>query len=172
MGYFLGLVVLCMPWVTIGRSDWKPFEYMSNHPMKSLDYDSLTDLSPKISVQSALAEGLGWSGMHHLSTSQAFQIVISLTGTDLNRDQASIPLGGQKIKIKAQGDLPCLIEQGQGGFDDCRLGPTRSRIFTTNYMGRVSFSVPIDALSTADGSVPPIFIQSSFMKPDQWYSLI
>ena len=157
------LLVIGITGFVFGESEWKPFDYLAVQPMQKIQ-----DLKPSLSVQSVLAEGLGWEDMHPLSTSHAFHVVISLTGS-AEQGRREIPIGGQKIMIKAQHQTPCLIEQGNGGFDDCALDPIKSRIFTTNSMGRVSLSIPVEKLE--DEHVAPLLIRSDFMKTDEWYEV-
>ena len=139
----------------------------------SLYWDSqeLTEsIHPTIKVQSVLAEGIGWKGTgsaQHTSD----HVIISVAGKDQDADLL-IPYASRSVRVKSEEPLACIIEQGKGGFDDCRLGPDRVQTFTTNALGRISFSVPLADQFKISGSrshLPSLLIQTDFMPQDQWY---
>jgi hypothetical protein len=166
----------CIGAAIAAEGDWKPFAYLSpdENPLSDLNLSTSLSLSPKIQVQSVYSEGLGWEASHPLlADSPAMHVIVTLTGKDPRPQMidASIPLGSQKVFVKSQFPLPCIVEEGKGGFDDCQLGPKTARAFRTNAMGRVSFSIPTDALASLEDPFPPIFIQTQFMESSQWYGL-
>ena len=143
---------------------WKPFEFLEIPTDSSFQFPSDSTL-PTIKVQSELSEGLGWEGHHPWSVSKALHVVISVANA--GQDEV-IPIPGHQIRIKSHSFLPCIAEQGNGGFDDCSFVSDRSREFVTNLLGRVSFSIPLDGIDSLDHSLPPIFIQSVSMPRNEW----
>ena len=150
---------------------FEPFAHLKpeNHPFSNLDYESSLQLHPQISVQSVFSDGIGTDDSNPMAHSHAFQVVVTLTGDNPADAQARIPLAAQKVKVKSQHELPCIIEQGNGGLDDCSFGPAKASEFLTNNAGRFSFSIPLDGLRDLEDSLPPILIQTPFLKNDQWY---
>ena len=147
----------------VSEGDWKPFEYLAMP--KDSDFLQSPDTLPIIQVQSELSEGLGWEGQHPWSLSKALHVIVSVVDSGMD-ERAPIP--GHLIRIKSQSSLPCIVEQGNGGFDDCSLSSDESQSFVTNLLGRVSFSIPLDGVESLDHLFPPLFIQSAAMSKDQW----
>ena len=143
---------------------WRPFDYLATQP-DSRFFDPSDEIFPTIKVQAVLSEGLGWEGQHPTSQSNAFHVIVSIVGTG---DKGSIPVPGHMIRIKSPKFLPCIIEQGNGGFDNCHFGPNNGQEFVTNMLGRVSFSVPLDGIDSLDHTLPPLLIQTSKMRENQW----
>ena len=144
--------------------DWKPFEFLSVENDPEFITRKLQNI-PIIQVQSELSEGLGWEGQHPWSLSKALHVIVSVVDSGMD-ERAPIP--GHLIRIKSQSSLPCIVEQGNGGFDDCSLSSDESQSFVTNLLGRVSFSIPLDGVESLDHLFPPLFIQSAAMSKDQW----
>lgn len=175
-GALLWMMASCMAAAIAADGDWKPFAYLSpdENPLSDLNLSTSLSLSPKIQIQSVYSEGLGWETSHpSLADSPAMHVILTLTGKDPRPEMigSSIPLGSQKVYVKSQFTLPCIVEEGNGDFDDCHLGPKTARAFRTNAMGRVSFSIPTDALMSLENPFPPIFVQTQFMESSQWYEL-
>lgn len=142
------------------HGSWKPFEFLAI--AKNSHFPSPND-PPIITVQSELSDGFGWEGQHPWSLSKAMHVVVSVNG---KKDDAPVP--GHRIRIRSQSPLPCIVEQGNSKFEDCSLSPSDSREFVTNLLGRISFSVPLDGISSFDAALPPLWIQSASMSSSQW----
>jgi hypothetical protein len=145
---------------------FKPFEYLQNHPLSLFNSDELMQFEPKIFVQSVLSEGMGWRD--GLSKSNAFHVVVSLLGKNPENKKQTFPLAGQFITIKSEKSLPCLIERGKGDFEACDLSPEFPRSFTTNAMGRISFSIPIKGIEQLEEHFPPLFLRIDAIQPEEW----
>ena len=132
----------------------------------------IPSLKTQIDVQSVLAEGIGWTGSLGEETSN--HIVITVTGVH-PVTQTILPYSNGIIHIKIDDPdliIPCALENGSGkdDFDSCDLSQT-PRSFTTNALGRVSFSLPTQILDSYKGKgalFPALLIQTSFMNADEW----
>ena len=146
--------------------EFKPFEFLESARISS--DQELHRLEPQIQVQSVLGEGIGWQKMHVMSQSPAFHVIVTVTGSDPNTGKV-VPLIGQTLLIMTQKPMPCIIEQGNGGFDVCSFDGVQSQNFTTNSAGRTSFSIPIDGIQNLDDPLSPLFLQMAlYMKSDEW----
>ena len=132
-------------------------------------------LSP-IKVQAVLAEGLGWEGTGP-ATQTSLHVVISVTqDPEIEIQKLSgfpIPSIGIPIQVKAFGPLECSKEAGVNDFERCSMSEDKPHTFTTNALGRVSFSIPLeDQLShssdTSEYLLPPIMIRTENMGSNEW----
>jgi len=143
---------------------FKPFEYMDKFQLEGAD---VSDLFPKIHVQSVLHEGLKINDSLGLSSSNAFHVIVSIMGTDPS-SKAEIPLKGMELQMTSQEPVPCIIEQGNDDFNDCSMDPYQVQTFYSNAMGRVSFSIPLNEQEEMTGMMPPLLLHTSFMKENEW----
>ena len=158
-------LLLFSPIDALSDAQWTPFEHLSQsseHASTDLDH-----LSPKVHIQSVLAEGIGWNSSHLQSTQNAFHVIVSIMGTDPS-SKAEIPLKGMELQMTSQEPVPCIIEQGNDDFNDCSMDPYQVQTFYSNAMGRVSFSIPLNEQEEMTGMMPPLLLHTSFMKENEW----
>ena len=130
--------------------------------------ESVEAIHPEIKVQTVISEGLGWdknSPDHETSN----HIVITIAGSAMDRQ---IPYANKDVVIKSTGPLKCRIEQGNGHFEDCSFDKDESRIFKSNPLGRISFSIPMETQIKSFGDVlPTLLFQTEYMSDNEWYDL-
>jgi len=128
-----------------------------------------SSIDPSVRVQNIVGEGIGWAGSGSAEETSN-HVVISVLGRD-DKAGVNVPYAKRPLFVKATAPLACVIEQGNGDFEDCSMGPNQIQEFTTNAFGRVSFSVPLhDQLhsSTQDFILPAIMIQTEYMPEEEW----
>lgn len=133
------------------------------------DDEMIARIKPTINVQASLAEGLGWEGTGS-AMQNANHVVIAISGSDA-KVKSPIPYAKRPVVVKAASDLACIVEDGQNQFKDCSMSSNEEYLFTTNALGRVSFSVPVeDQLKKhSKGSLfPTLLIQTDYMDDDEW----
>ena len=150
--FILCLVLYCRDTESTTQQDWAPFDYLKAR--SSLSKKESKRFNPYFKVQSYFGDGLGWKSMHAFSRSNAFHVVISLVGTD-PKSKMEIPL--QSVSLQVKSSVPCIMERGNGYFEECHLDQNQE--FITNPMGRISFSIPTDNWNWKK-SFPPLLISS------------
>jgi hypothetical protein len=133
------------------------------------DEEMIARIRPAIKVQASLAEGLGWEGTGS-AMQNANHVVIAISGSDA-KVKSPIPYAKRPVVVKAASDLACIVEDGENHFKDCSMSSSKEYLFTTNALGRVSFSIPIeDQLKKhLTGSLfPTLLIQTDYMDDDEW----
>jgi hypothetical protein len=158
--FFFAIISSCIATSEYSSNKWS--EYWN-------DPSLIATINPWIKVQNVIGEGIGWEGTSESAQQSANHVVISIMGKDEGLD-VDVPYAKRPIVVKSISPLKCVIEQGNGDFEDCSMDAETPKTFYTNSFGRVSFSVPLqDQVQTKSNLVlPAIMVQTEYMSSDEW----
>jgi hypothetical protein len=165
---YFARMALC---IVIPLSDIDDLFQLSADQMHYTDQKfKIEDLKPVIDVQSVLSDGIGWEGS--LGCETAYQVTITVSGTN-PESHSFIPLSSIPVAVRLDGGyLRCIVENGNvnGQFTKCDLSE-QPTTFSTNILGRVSFSLPIPGVYDMQKeltALPALMIRAEFMPKLSW----
>ena len=117
-------------------SPFKPFEFLLQRslPLEIGEYE------PKLKIQALTGQGLGLSDSHPYSQSNAFHVIVTVMGNDPT-SKKSISIPNVPIAVKTMKKVPCIIEQGNGDFEECHLENGQEFLTNLGFVWQFSNSV-------------------------------